>query len=161
MAKTANISMCFSSSTGLKVPRWSIKSIAIIYIVMMWNFVAGNQCPSGTTVSQVDEYNLIDWSISNTRSLSRSVYISPTSGASYIVSYVNTGINSTVILKLDSSGDQIYSKLYTSQQVYRSGFIVDNGENYMYMVDSEPEVTVLQIVKANAATGDVDSVFEE
>jgi hypothetical protein len=70
-----------------------------------------------------------------------------------------SGIYNTAIVKLDSLGNQMFAKYYTSQFVYYQGFTVDNSETYMYMVDSH-STSDFQITKANAVDGTINSVFE-
>jgi hypothetical protein len=150
----------FPTSSTLKGSKWLIKLATLIYIVCMWSFVEGNQCSAGTAISQVDEYKIIDWDITYQNSIFYSIYISPTTGASYLNSFLLvSGSRHTAIVKLDSSGTQIYAKYYTSQWTLSYGFTVDNSETYMYLYDRG--VTSIEIVKANAADGTVDSVFEK
>jgi hypothetical protein len=126
----------------------------------MWSFVAGNQCSAGTTISQADEYKVLVWDSPYTFSKFRSIYISPTSGATYLNAYIDSGSDiDTAVVKLDSSGAKIFAKYYTSQQTVVNGFTVDNTETYMYLADSR--MGGIQIVKANAVDGTIASVVEQ
>jgi hypothetical protein len=125
----------------------------------MWGFVAGNQCSAGTTISEVGEYRIINWGISYTYSLTRSIYISPTTGASYLNVYLDTGTIDTAVIKLDSSGTQVYAKYYVNQDTKSYGFAVDNAETYMYLMDSNGNG--IEIVKWNAGDGTIDSSYDK
>jgi hypothetical protein len=76
------------------------------------------------------------------------------------MAYVNDGTESEAVVKIDSSGTQIYAKHYSGLSSNHKGFIVDNGENFMYLVDYAG-ISECQIVKADAADGTINSVFEE
>jgi hypothetical protein len=148
------------TSSTLKGSKWLIKLTTLTCILWMWNFVAGNQCSSGTTISQVDEYRVINWNSPYIFSKFRSIYISPTSGATYLNAYVDSASDiDTAVIKLDSSGTKIYAKYYTTQQTVVDGFAVDNSETFMYLADSRIEG--IQIVKANAVDGTIASVAEQ
>jgi hypothetical protein len=120
----------------------------------MSSFVTGDQCSSATTIAQADEFKVIDWDSPYIFSKFRSIYISPTSGATYLNAYVDSGSDiDTAVIKLDSSGNQIYAKYYTSQQTVVNGFAVDNSETFMYLADSR--MGGIQIIKANAVNGTI------
>jgi hypothetical protein len=73
---------------------------------------------------------------------------------------VNNGSASEVVFKLDSSGTQIFAKYYQGLTSNQRGFVVDNNEASMYLVDfgGTPDCRIL---RADATNGIVISMFEE
>jgi hypothetical protein len=126
----------------------------------MWSFVTGNQCPAGTTISKVDKYKLLNWSEVYSDSQLSSIYISPSSGNSYLNAYIQTdsGIN-TAVVKFDSSDNQIWARYYPIQYTLSHGLAVDSTETYMYLADSGGDG--IEIVKATCFDGTVEFVFKQ
>jgi hypothetical protein len=155
-----NYSRYSTSSARLKVPKWLITLAALIYLICMSSFVGGNQCSAGTTLSQIDEYNLMAWTISYSSEKARDIYIAPSSGNIYIMIQVFSGGASEIILKLDSLGVYQFGRVYANLISNKRGFVVEDRELYMYVLDSAGS-TDCRILKADASDGMVSTMYEE
>jgi hypothetical protein len=67
-----------------------------------------------------------------------SIYISPTTGNSYLNAYVQSGSGiNTAVIKFDPSDNQVWAQYYANQNTIRHEFTVDSTETYIYLADSD------------------------